>query len=321
MENKYFGILTKEMYNNFSEDELHNFLNDNNLIQGVASLKFAEKRDTNEVNGVEIVFRGCISDRTYTYSNSLINKLYLFLKGYMIGAIETNLMMFNRDFEIKTYGYSNKKKKKIALKEFNRLFYELCEKNEIGFDINSNNDIGAAKRLPTLMQTQKHLIGVLKDENDLSANYIFGDINYFTRELFDKTPYLQLVFEFENKLSILVDLNKKFQFEEDDVFIKKPKSELIFEDYQNEFDSLKQIQFIEHQIVSKEKINRAFIVSLFDFLTNKLKIKTPAAESFGKIINSYFGFTFGEVKLNGSEGDLHSKRIEKIKKEWEDFTN
>lgn len=321
MQNDYFGILTEEMYNSFSEDEMKNFLIENHIIQGTIPGTFIEDRKTSEKGGTERVIRFYTKDLVYKYSDKLVQIIFNFLNKYLVGSIETNLMMFNHSFDIKTYGYSKKKKTKEALKEFNSLFFKICEKDQIGLGQNSGDKIGAEKRFVTLKKVQGGLIENLKGEETILNNYLYGNNDYFTRELIDTHPYLLEIFEFENKLSILIELNKKFKFEEDDVFTPKPKSELIFKEHSNEFDSLKQVEFIEHQIITKEKVNRAFIVSLFDFFSNNLNITTPSGKIFGEIINHYFNFKFGEVSLNGSEGNNHNRRIQELKKEWEIFTN
>lgn len=323
MNYKYFGILTEDMYNSFDEDQMLNFFLEKHLITAYRTLEYIKKEDklTNEKGQFETTVRGMLSDFKYKYSEELLDHIFLYLKSFFSGLIEVNIIMYNRNFDIKTYGYTKKKKRKEAFIKFDKLFFKICKEEQIGLGKNLNNETGAEKRFVTLKKVQGGLIQKLKGEEIILTNYLYGNNDYFTRELIDTHPYLLEIFEFENKLSIMIDLNKKFKFEEDDVFTPKPKSELIFKEHSNEFESLKQIEFIEHLITTKEKINRAFIVSLFDFFSRKLIVKTPSAESFGKIINHHFNFNFGEIKLNGSEGDLHFKRIKKIKKDWEDFTN
>jgi hypothetical protein len=152
--------------------------------------------------------------------------------------------MFNHNFDIKTYGYSKKKKTKEALKEFNSLFLKVCKKDQIGLGKDSNNNIGAEKRFVTLKKVQGGLIEKLKGEVIILNNYLYGNNGYFTRELIDSHPYLLEIFEFKNKLSILIDLNKKFQFEEDDIFTPKTKAKIIFAEHNDKFQSLKQVEFI-----------------------------------------------------------------------------
>ncbi|SDS09356.1 hypothetical protein SAMN05216503_1958 [Polaribacter sp. KT25b] len=323
MNYKYFGILTEDMYNPLDEDQILNFFLEKHLITAYRTLDNKKKEDklTNEKGQLETTVRGMLSDIKYKYSEELLDNIFIYLKSFFSGLIEVNIIMYTRSFDIKTYGYTKKKKRKEAFRKFDKLFFEICKEEQIGLGKNLNNETGAEKRFVTLKKVQCSLIEKLKGEEIILTNYLYGNNDYFTRELIDTHPYLLEIFEFENKLSILIDLNKKFKFEEDDVFTPKPKSELIFKEHSNEFHSLKQVEFIEHQIITKEKVNRAFIVSLFDFFSNILNITTPSGKIFGEIINHYFNFKFGEVSLNGSEGNNHDRRIQELKKEWEIFTN
>jgi hypothetical protein len=316
MENNYFGILTEEMYNNFSEDEMKNFLIENHIIHGKIPGTFIEDRKTNEKGGTERVIRFYTKDLVYKYSDKLVNSIFNFLNKYLVGSIETNLMMFNHSFDIKTYGYSKKRKTKEALKEFNSLFFKICEKDQIGLGKNSSDKIGAEKRFVTLKKVQGGLIEKLKGEEIILTNYLYGNNDYFTRELIDTHPYLLEIFEFENKLSIMIDLNKKFKFEEDDVFTPKTKAKIIFEEYNDKFQSLKQVEFIEQKLKNIANQNHSFVVSLFFFFKKEIKIKTPSAKIFQEIINNNFNHNFGEIKLSDPENLEHKKRLKKLHLEW-----
>ena len=316
MDCKYFGILIEEKYTPLHEDEIQNFLIENNIIQGTIPGTFIEDRKTNEKGGTERVIRFYQKDVVYKYSDKLVKSIFNFLKEELIGSIKTNLIIFNQKFEIKTFGYTKKKKRKEALKEFNTLFFEVCKKDQIGLGKNSNHEISAEKRLHTLNKRQKYLIDLLKEEDEITSNYLCGNGNYFSRELFDTNPYLLEVFEFENKLCILIDINKKFKFEEDDVFSPGTKAQIIFEKHTDKFHSQKQVEFIEQKLKDKANQNHSFVVSLFFFFKSEVKIKTPTAKIFQEIINTNFNHNFGEIKLSDPENLEHKKRLKKLDLEW-----
>tara|TARA_R110002126_G_scaffold291495_1_gene453172 strand:- start:1901 stop:2866 length:966 start_codon:yes stop_codon:yes gene_type:complete len=321
MELKYFGLLTEEMYNTLNDDEMFHFLNENGVIESYIPATFIKKRKTNQKNGFEWVIRFYLEDKENRFSNRLFKEMYSFIKSFIKDSIETNLLMFNKEFDINNYGLSNNKKRKNGLKIFNKLFFELINKESIQIDRNFSNNLGAEKRFKTLKKEQIGLIEKFRNEHAMIDCYLFGYSDYFNRNLLDTKPILLEIYEFENKLKKLLELNKKFSFEEEHTFTPKTVAQKIYEEFAEKFDSLKQIEFIEQQITSQTKVNRSFIVVLFDLFSNELKIPMPSGKDFGIIINKYFRYSFSEIKLNGSEGDKHSNQIKSLKKDWINFTN
>ncbi|QNM86763.1 hypothetical protein H9W90_06505 [Polaribacter pectinis] len=321
MKSKYFGIFTKEKYNIPNPNEIIKLFIKDNIFKETVSGKILEQKKTNEKNGFEFRVGFNLNEREYYYTFELVSEVYSFMMTYFTGSLKIHLILFQRDFEIENYGLSEKKKKKKAKKIFDKLFFQLTDKKDIALNENKIDTNVIEKRFNSLKREQNKLIESLKFEEEILNNYLLGKKDFFTRELLDQNQLLLKIFEFEKKLSILIGLNKKFQFEYDDIFTPKPKAKLIYEEYSHEFHSLKQIEFIENQITSIEKVNRAFVKSLFDFFSNKLKIKTPSGKLFGEIINDYFSHNFSIIKLNGSEGDSHDDKIKKIEKDWEIFTN
>lgn len=309
IENRFYGVLTEEMHNTSDENEMFIFLIQNKIIAPILPLTHIKTNKTNEKAGVERIMRVYINDIQYDYSTNLLSEIHSFLINvFFINAMKVNLKVFNDKITANNYGLSKKKKRNYALKQFDNLFFEIISDK-------------SPCRLQSLHEKRKLIVQKLSKKSLLIDNYLYGNIDFFTRELIDTDPLLLEIFEFENKLFKIIDINNKFKFEEDNIFTPKSISQKIFEKYEDEFDSLKQIEFIEYQIKLKEKTKRADIVSLFDFFSNRLNIKTPSGKVFGEIINSYFDFNFSKIKLNSSESTKHFKNIEKLKKDWENFTN
>ena len=221
---------------------------------------------------------------------------------------------FNLKFYQDTFGLNFSESKKIAQECF-KIYYNNIQINpSFNLKIDKNRNIIPATNFESLKRHKEYLLLNLERKSELIIPYLAGDNEYFKRTLFENNSMIKEIFEFENNLKILIELNRRFKFEHDDIFTPKPKSKLIFEEYSNQFHSLKQIEFIENQIASYEKVNRAFIISLFDFFSGSLNIKTPSAKLFREIINEYFSFNFSEIGLNGSEGEKHRQRIETFKK-------
>jgi hypothetical protein len=305
MKQEYFGILTEKMNNSFSHDEMETFLVEKKILEIVFPLRYIKDKKTLEKSSIERVNRVYLNEIHYDFSSELVHDIHQFLLNkFFKGALEVNLMMFNQNFGANTYGLSQKKKRKEALKNFDKLFFEIIESN-------------TEKRLVSLKLKRDLIINKLKRKNPLINNYLFGNNTFFTRELIDKDSLLLEIFEFENKLAILIDLNKKFKFEEDDVFTPKTKAQTIFEEYKDEFHSLKQIEFIEKKLKDLANQNHAFVVSLFFFFKKEIKIKTPSAKIFQEIVNTNFNHNFGEIKLSDPQNLEHQKRLKKIHQEWD----
>jgi hypothetical protein len=309
MENEYFGILTEEMDNSFSHDEMETFLIEKNILEIVLPLRHIKDNKTLEKSSIERVNRVYLNEIHYDFSSELVHDIHQFLlNNFFKRALEINLMMVNKEFGANTYGLSQKKKRKEALKKFEKLFFELIETN-------------TEKRLASLKLKRDFIINKLKRKNPLIDNYLFGNNTFFTRELIDEDSLLLEIFEFENKLSILIDLNKKFQFEEDHVFTPKTKAQMIFDQNPEEFHSLEQLVFIEQQLFDNKNKNRAFIVSLFYFFRDEINVKIPKADLFQNIIIDHFSFSFGKIKLSDPTNMNHQKRIKKMKNDWVKFLN
>jgi hypothetical protein len=321
MKLKYFGKLPLELYQ-------ANDLKD--IIDYLASIKFGQKwvvksapselKKTNILG--QLRSRGPLTktSQSFRFDDEVLKELYNFLLDHYNSGLSSYLRV-DSDFYNDTFGMNDEDKKKIALKYFNNFYKLIFPKDPSDFVYDSERQVIPASKFESLRRKRERLIRSLENDQKLIFSYLAGDIDFYNRTLFENNLIIKEIFVFENNLKIVKKLNRKFKFEEDTIFIPKSKAKLIYEKYQDEFHSFKQVEFMENQISTGDKVNRALITSLFDFFSNNLKIKTPSGKLFGEITNDYFSLNFSEIKLNGVEGDKHLKRIEKIKKEWENFTN
>jgi hypothetical protein len=228
-------------------------------------------------------------------------------------------MLLNRDLESKTYGFSKKKIKKHALKSFNKIYFEIVDENEVSLGKNVNGEIGAARRFTQLQGRQLFLIDSLGKDENIVTNYLFGNQDYFNRELFETNIKVLEIFEFENKLAQLLFLNRKFQFEEENIFTPKTISQNIYENYPEDFHSLKQLEFIEEQLSFATNKNPSYIFSLFSYFQNEINLKIPKEIIFREVINHYFDLNLGRLKASDSSSNAHQNRLKSIKKYWLEF--
>ena len=318
---KYYNILPNRLYRTNNIDLIADYLIEKNICERFISKSISGKFEKTDRLG-EWSSKGQLyqTDDILIYSNKVVRELYTFLLTHYKAGLGDHIT-FNLKFYQDTFGLNFSESKKIALEYFNIYYNNISINPSFNLKIDDNRNIIPATNFESLKRHKEYLFLNLEKKSELIIPYLAGDNEYFNRSLFENNSMIREIFEFENNLKIILELNRKYQLEDDDIFTPKPKSKLIFEEYSNQFHSLKQIEFIVHQIESYEKVNRAFIISLFDFFSGSLKIKTPSAKLFGEIINEHFGFNFSEIGLNGSEGDKHRQRIETFKKDWEIFTN
>jgi hypothetical protein len=321
MENKYFGKLPLELYENKKLEEIIDYLSKNKVCTKMAGVSyFVEHKKTNDLGVDSTKINHKEAYNSLNFEDNLINELYRFLLTHYSRGLGDYIMV-DLNLSKETFGMPYKDKRNIALKYFNLYFDEISIPIQFSFAFDDDRNIIPATNFQKLKRVRDELRGNLTKNIDLLLPYLAGELSFFNRELFETNTAIKEIFQFENILKILIKINTDYKFEKDDIFTPKKKAELIYKQYASEFDSLIQVEFVEHLISTKEKINRAFIVSLFAFFSKELKIKRPSGKIFGKIINDYFNLNFGTIKLNGSEGDSHSTKIANLKKEWESFTN
>lgn len=318
-EKKHFGILPKNLYLKNNIDEIIQYFVSNKICKQFISRGIIGKLEKTDKLG-EFRTRGQLSEEKNItiYSKNISNEFYEFLLDHYNAGLGSHIL-FDFEFDQNTFGLDFNDSRKIALDYFNTHYNQLAIIDSFKYSFDENRNIVPATRFEALERHKKSLLSNLERKLELIIPYLAGDDSYYNRELFETNATIKEIFDFENILQILVNLNKKYQFEKDDDKSSKSIAMKIFENYGDEFDSLKQIEFIEFYIESKEKVVRADILALFDFFLNELKIKKPSGKKFGDIINNYFQQNFGEIKLNGSAGDTHKIRLNKLYNAWEKF--
>lgn len=187
-------------------------------------------------------------------------------------------------------------------------------------EYNSDGKIGAEKRFATLYATRNDFINHLKEINNLVLYYLFGSIDRFDINLYNSNELIQSIFKFENYLSILISLNNKFKFEQENYFTPKSIAQQILEKNERYFKSIKLLDFIEQELQIANNRNFSYVVSLFYYFKKELKSDFPSASKFREIINDNFDLDVGRIKLSDSSNDSHKQRLSEIEKKWRKFS-
>lgn len=322
MNNKqFYNIIPKHLSKTNDIKLITKYLIEKNICQEFIDHKYlGNLQKTNKLG--ELYSKNRLSKiyKKITYSKEVITEFYNFLLTHYKFGLGQNIL-FNLDFNEDVFGLSLDESKKIASKYFKLYYNKIPIHPSLTLKVDKDRNVIPTPYFESLKKYKETLLNKIEDKSELVIPYLAGNDNYYNRPLFENNEIIKEIFEFENNLKILLELNKKYQFEKVDIFNPTSKSERIYTENINYFDSIKQVQFIENQIYSQKNVNRAFIKCLFDFFRNKLKINTPSGKRFGDVINNYYNFSFGEIKLNGNEGATHEDTIKKIKKEWEIFNS
>jgi hypothetical protein len=243
-----------------------------------------------------------------------------FLKKHYKNGIGGDLALFNRDFDVETFGLTPQEKRKRGLYYFKKYFELAIGDRQIGMKRNSDGEVVAEKRFKTLQASRMDHINQLRNINNIVLYYLFGSLNRFDVKFYESNQLIQSIFRFENYLSILISLNNKFKFEEEKYFTPKSIAQEIYENYEEHFDSVKQLDFIEQELKIGNNQKHGYVVSLYFYFKKELKSAFPSAVLFQKIINNDFYLNIGRIKLSDPQNENHVLRLKEIERKWKQFS-
>ena len=316
MKQKYFGIIPSELYENNKLEDIITYLSGIEVCQRTTvESGTVELKKTNTLGEISARRSNYRVYESVRFRSDLVNKFYNFLlshyKSGLGDYIVTNLELYE-----KTFGMTHDESKKIALNYFGDNYNKISIHPSFKYKFDENRNTIPATKFESLKRKRESLINTLGNDINLIIPYLGSDIDFFDRILFENNKTIKEIFQFENSLKILIEINNKYNFEVDNIFTPPAKSKIIFEEYSSLFHSLKQLEFIEQKLKDLENQNYAYVVSLFFFFKKKIKIKTPSAKLFGKIINDTFNFNFGEIKLSDPFNLKHQERLTKLHEDW-----
>jgi hypothetical protein len=228
------------------------------------------------------------------------------------------LTFFNK-FREDIYGHNFEKRKKIALKEFKRIYRSLNitnEQNSIEIGLGKNTTTFTPSYFYKLYFHRQSIINRLHYHSYLP--YLYGELElYFEWPYHDKELFKEILL-FQINLEILIELNEEFKFELDVYFNQIFFYELQSIIYTDIFTRENSFVFTFYTINNFSEINSTDIESLFDFLiTEKLYVGNKT--EFMKIINNEFKTTFTKIR-DYDTNENHQLRVKNLKNEWLNFT-
>lgn len=318
MKNRYFKCINqRELEKLNSKQKIQHLLDKDLLVETYNSSNMTE---TDEFGVVETVISLNKDNLEYKFNPELAKEVYEFLLKHYKNAIGADLAFFNIDFKNETFGLSDKKEKKKGLAYFDNYFKLAIGDRQVGLEYDSDGEIVPEKRFKTLYDTRQDFIFNLQDISTLVIDYLLGLEEKFDRKLFETNVQIQNIFRFENNLSILHSLNKRYNIEKENYFTPKSKAEKIYDEYKDNFTSLKQAEFIETFFSQKAKRKQPEINSLYLFMKDELDPDSLSEKQFKEIIVNYFDNDFNSrLKQVADTNQTHIKRIDKLNSDWEKF--
>lgn len=295
---KYLLVKKGIFEENYISDNVADF--EANNFQGENNLTFSDFE-------VDITAPRYLSIEVY-------NSIFLFFKNEVK---EIKLMFFTK-FREDTYGLNFETTKKIALKEFKRIYKSLNitnEQNSVEIGLGKNKATFTPSYFYKLYFFRQSIINRLHYHSYLP--YLYGELELYYEWPYQDRELFKEILLSEINLEILMELNEEFKFELDVYFNQIFFYELQSIMHNDIFTHENSFVFTFYTINNFSEINSTYIESLFDFLiTEKLYVGNKT--EFMKIINNEFKTTFKKIR-DYDTNENHQSRVENLKTEWLNF--
>lgn len=313
---KYFGIIKKEEIENFSIDEIENYLGENEIYDNGLSDEILSKLiNVNfalDFNDVETKFYPSLN---------LINEFCEFIyKTYCKYVLDIKYSYFF-DFYEEFYGYEDSDLRKIALSDFNEMFEKLNIIHVTLIDERiSTDNISHTYTTGKLFKLYFHQQNIKKQmaTTENLVSYLIGELPFYNKEFYDQNIEIRNAVHLEIVKQILVEINDKYDFEEDIYYSKKVSDALKFKDYNNIFKTLQAYQFTNKIISSFKKLKRTYIESLYQVLLEFDLIENHK-ENFIAFIKEEYKFILPKITTFSPKQNIQNdKRVSLLIKEWKE---
>jgi hypothetical protein len=274
---KNFGVLKNKEIDWSDEMKLSEALVEINLFK---MINIASGSGIDVVDGI-LTLR-CNPNIIYIEpTKEFVNEFYEYaiLKIFKNKILEFKLEFFKK-FNDTIYGLINKKQKQIALNSFNVIYKEVYEDVISSFDNKTSQNgiehtLNYGKLRNLYHQYEAYKYNVLQKIS--GNNYLIGEETFFTHDNLFNNYDIRRELEFEIQLQIMVELNDRFDFEEDIYFTKKRLLKNLFEQNGHIFHDFETYKFTHNKIESFGAQRKAISESLYAALIkNKLIVDNRA---------------------------------------------
>ncbi|WMI64083.1 hypothetical protein RBH94_08365 [Aestuariibaculum sp. YM273] len=319
MKSKYFGVINETEFLDWESDIQEEYLIKNDLFEAFSVFGLNPQPDEVELGRFKDLKKVDNFIREMYPKDDVLNDFYQFILEIYRAGIDGDYISFSIGFDNLTFQKSQKEKRVFALKEFERIFDEICPmeyryfvKNDSGSGLTFGLD-----RFKSLHRTQEYIIINLRSEAELILPFLLGDRQFFNRELYSTNEVILKICNFEKGLKILIALNEEFQFEKDTVFCPKSLAELLFDAYEGNV-SKEVVKFIDQSILEVDEKIPSFVCSLMMFLNQK-QLLNLKEEVFRSGINQVYDLKLSKIKLSNPSNKKHEERIAYYEEKWKGF--
>lgn len=313
---KYFGIFDQKTQE-LSDIELENLMLDNGLLEK-KSIATATSFENNIVNFT-------ISNTIHIKpSKELVEEYYKFIIDLYHSEILEIKLPFFKIFNDEIYGLDSKEQKKIALDYFKEIYNDIYKdvitiyNQRISSDgIVHTHNFNKLKMLHYQLEAYK----INLSDTRSTLCYLTGDRKTYIESNFIENKTVAEVLEFEAWKQIIVELNSRYEFEDDYYFTNRKNDRAKFKEYDHIFKSLESYQFTDRKIKSFEKDKKAHIESLYQVL-NEQKIINSHKENFMLFLKTEYDIHITKIISSKEKANyLNDERVILFSQEWEDLTS
>lgn len=311
-----FGCLEEDFFEKLNEQNQIDYL----IEKGLFNLKLIAKGNSSNVKDgiLEIIINQ--NDLIAKPNNDLVEEIYNYVISFFDYDILNVKYIFFKDFNEEIYGHDLSYQREIALKEFKKIH------NNISVDTITLFEEKVSKSGIAHTQTSSKFKMLFGQQNankinlvdtTVVNNYLIGNTKFFVKDfLLNKVKVINEVIYFETWLQIIVELNDKFNFEEDLYFTQIRFDKENFKKYNHIFKTLESYQFTNEKIKSFNKDHKAHIESLYEVLTEQ-KLIFDHKENFMLFLKKEYDLTISKIiSYEKFKNYSHDERVQLFCKEW-----
>ncbi|TDE07838.1 hypothetical protein [Flavobacterium sandaracinum] len=319
---KYYGILDPEEINKIEDltiGDIENVLHEKDIYHNVFSQETFEKllkvNFTPDFEEIEIKTQ-------FVPPIDLINEFNDFIYNtYKHKFIKSKSQYFT-DFNETFYGYEYFDLRKVALEEFNEIYKSLniLQVSMVAESI-SVNGISHTHSTGKLfkLHTYHHQVKKKLATTENLTSYLTGDSSYYDATFFSESVETQDAMYIELMAQILVEINDKYQFEEDLYYSKKTSEAFKYKDFDTIFKNLKSYRFTNSTLVNYKNLKRSHIESLYQVLL-EFDLITDNKKNFIDFIKDQYKFKLTKIATFIPKENLQNdKRVGALRQRWLNF--
>lgn len=311
---RFIGILNQEKFRNSSDNEIIESLIDKNIFFETISLFQFQLIDNLEKSN---------DTKTVIIPNQhLVKQFWNFIQKKYKDEFTNIKNKYFVSFEESCYGLNYEQKRNIALEDFNNIYNNL--EIQIPYYIESIENLHknfSETKIHTKLFKVYHLISYLKSEITgfkEVKEYLRDNLSYYDDEFLKKNK------EFENLLhlitvsEILVEINQRFNFEEDIYFNNEFTIKIKYEDehIKKVFKSIEGFSFANSLIESIDKDVKANIESLYEVLRSQNLIIDNKRKFMHFLQEEYFITISKIISYDFKQNYQHDKRVANFLSKW-----